>query len=201
VWGSDDPALGPDGVRWTEDHVHAPYRLEVLEGAPHWIPEVCAARFNELLLDHLARVDGDAVAGPCRVAAIDHVAITVADVDETIAWYRRVLGAELLYADAWRSGSMPVAIIGIGDSRLSLHPAATPAAPHADVPTPGSTDICFRALDGVDQLLAALARAGVGIVEGPVPRPAADGTPGTSVYVRDPDGNLVELLTTVPARA
>jgi pimeloyl-ACP methyl ester carboxylesterase/catechol 2,3-dioxygenase-like lactoylglutathione lyase family enzyme len=201
VWGADDPALGPDGVRWTEDHVDAPYRLEVLEDAPHWIPEVCAARLNELLLDHLARVEGQGVAGACRVAAIDHVAITVTDVEATIDWYRRVLGAELLYADAWRSGSMPVAIIRIGGSRLSLHPAAAPAEPHAAVPTSGSTDICFRALDGADHLQAALARAGVEIVDGPVPRPAADGTPGTSVYVRDPDGNLVELLTTVPARA
>ena len=56
VWGTDDPALGPDGVHRTGDFVQAPYRLEILEGAPHWIPEANAERFTELLLDHLASV-------------------------------------------------------------------------------------------------------------------------------------------------
>jgi pimeloyl-ACP methyl ester carboxylesterase len=56
VWGTEDPALGPDGAHWTAEHVHAPYRFEVLEGAPHWIPEVEADRFTTLLLEHLADV-------------------------------------------------------------------------------------------------------------------------------------------------
>lgn len=134
----------------------------------------------------------------CRVAGIDHVAITVADVDATIAWYERVLGAELLYGEAWRSGTMPVAIVQVGGSRLSLHRAAAPASPHAAAPTPGSVDICFRALGPVATIQRGLAAAGVEVVEGPVPRPAADGRRGASVYLRDPDGNLVELLTTEP---
>jgi pimeloyl-ACP methyl ester carboxylesterase len=58
VWGTDDPALGPDGARWTSEHVLGPYRFEVLEDAPHWVPEVEATRFTALLLDHLAVVDG-----------------------------------------------------------------------------------------------------------------------------------------------
>ena len=110
------------------------------------------------------------------VAGFDHVAITVADVDATLAWYERVLGAEPLYVDLWREGKLPVALLQVGESRLSVHPAAAPAAPHADAPTPGSADLCFR-------------------FDGPVPRPAANGAPGASVYFRDPDGNLLELLT------
>jgi catechol 2,3-dioxygenase-like lactoylglutathione lyase family enzyme len=69
-------------------------------------------------------------------------------------------------------------------------------APHAQVVTPGSADICFRADGRMDDILASLAQAAVPVVEGPVPRPAATAAPGASVYVRDPDGNLVELLTT-----
>ena len=54
VWSTDDVALGPDGARWTAEHVRAPYRFEVLEGVGHWIPEAEPERFNALLLDHLA---------------------------------------------------------------------------------------------------------------------------------------------------
>lgn len=131
-----------------------------------------------------------------RVVGLDHLAITVVDVDATIEWYERVVGAELLHADLWRSRAMPVALLQVGGSRLSLHDAASPAAPHARVVTPGSADLCFRAAGAVDDIVASLGAAGIPVVEGPVPRPAATGDRGTSVYVRDPDGNLVELLTT-----
>src|SRR6476646_226305 len=124
------------------------------------------------------------------VAGFDHVAITVADVDATLAWYERVLGAEPLYVDLWREGKLPVALLQVGESRLSVHPAAAPAAPHADAPTPGSADLCFRFDGPVTEILALLEAADV-----PVPRPAANGEPGASVYFRDPDGNLLELLT------
>jgi pimeloyl-ACP methyl ester carboxylesterase len=56
VWSTDDVALGPDGARWTAEHVRAPYRLEVIEDTGHWIPEAVPERFNALLLDHLASV-------------------------------------------------------------------------------------------------------------------------------------------------
>ena len=131
------------------------------------------------------------------IAGYDHVAITVADVDATIAWYERVLGGELQYADRWRAGELPVAIVRLGGCRLSVHPASAPASPHAAAPTPGSADLCFRYDGSVQAILDGFAAAGVEVVEGPVPRPAADGALGTSVYVRDPDGNLIELLTTV----
>jgi len=129
------------------------------------------------------------------VAGFDHVAITVADVDATIAWYQRVLGAEALYLDLWREGKLPVALLQVGASRLSVHPAAAPAAPHAGAPTPGSADLCFRFDGPVTEILALLEAAAVPVVDGPVPRPAANGAPGASVYFRDPDGNLLELLT------
>jgi catechol 2,3-dioxygenase-like lactoylglutathione lyase family enzyme len=132
------------------------------------------------------------------VEGFDHVAITVADVDATITWYERVLGAEPLHLDLWRDGTLPIALLRLGASRLSVHPASAPAAPHAAAPTPGSADLCFRWSGAVASILERLAACDVEVVEGPVGRPASDGTAGTSVYVRDPDGNLVELLTVSP---
>ena len=129
------------------------------------------------------------------IEGFDHVAITVADVDASIAWYERVLGAEPLHLDLWRDGRLPVALLQLGASRLSVHPAAAPAAPHAASPTPGSADLCFRWSGSVETILEQLASCGVEVVDGPVGRPASDGSAGTSVYFRDPDGNLLELLT------
>lgn len=129
------------------------------------------------------------------VSGFDHVAITVADVDATLAWYERVLGAHPLHLDLWREGKLPVALLQVGASRMSVHPAAAPAAPHADAPTPGSADLCFRFEGAVSEILDLLSAADVAVVDGPVPRPAANGETGTSVYFRDPDGNLLELLT------
>jgi catechol 2,3-dioxygenase-like lactoylglutathione lyase family enzyme len=129
------------------------------------------------------------------VEGLDHVAITVADVETTVDWYARVLGAQPLHLDLWREGKIPVALLQIGASRLSVHPAAAPAAPHAHVPTVGSNDLCFRYAGPVSEILAILTAHGIEVVEGPVPRPASNGERGQSVYFRDPDANLIELLT------
>jgi catechol 2,3-dioxygenase-like lactoylglutathione lyase family enzyme len=129
------------------------------------------------------------------VEGLDHLAITVADVEATLDWYERALGAERLHHDLFVSGAIPIALLQVGGSRLSVHPAAAPARPHAVVPTPGSADICFRWSGPVSGALEALAAAGGEVEEGPVPRPASNGEMGESVYCRDPDGNLVELLT------
>lgn len=129
------------------------------------------------------------------ISGFDHLAITCDDVDASIAFYERVLGAELLLAEQWRARAMPVALMQIGANRLSLHQAAAPAAPHARVPTPGSVDLCFRWEGPISAAVAHLEAQGVGIVEGPVPRPASNGARGSSVYFRDLDGNLLELLT------
>jgi catechol 2,3-dioxygenase-like lactoylglutathione lyase family enzyme len=129
------------------------------------------------------------------VVGFDHVAITVADVDATVDFYTRVLGAEPLMLDRWRSGELPVALMQVGGARMSVHPASAPVAPHADAPTPGSADLCFRYEGPVDEILATLAANDVAVADGPVPRPASNGARGTSVYFRDPDDNLLELLT------
>jgi catechol 2,3-dioxygenase-like lactoylglutathione lyase family enzyme len=129
------------------------------------------------------------------VEGIDHLAITVADVEATIAWYVRVLGAEALYLDRWREGTIPVVLLQVGHHRLSVHEAAAPAKPGAAVPTVGSVDLCLRWSGPLTDAQAHLDRQGVAIIEGPVARPAANGELGGSIYFRDPDGNLLELLS------
>jgi catechol 2,3-dioxygenase-like lactoylglutathione lyase family enzyme len=129
------------------------------------------------------------------VEGLDHVAITVADVEATVEWYERVLGAQPLLLDLWREGKVPVVLLQIGASRLSVHSAAAPAAPHANSPTVGANDICFRYGGPVSEVLRLLEKNGIDIVDGPVPRPASNGERGQSVYFRDPDENLIELLT------
>jgi len=130
------------------------------------------------------------------VRGLDHLAITVADVSATLRFYEEVLGAEALYEDLYLEGKIPIAMLQVGASRLSVHPASAPAKPHADVPTAGSADICFRFDGPIADAEALLAARGVDVLLGPVPRPAADGKEGRSVYFRDPDDNLLELLST-----
>ncbi|MEE3325958.1 MAG: VOC family protein [Myxococcota bacterium] len=130
------------------------------------------------------------------IERIDHLAITVEDMDATLAFYKRVLDAQTHYEAEFRKGEIPVVILQVGASRISVHVAVSPASPHAACPQPGSADICFRWTGTIQSAQARLRQEEVEIIEGPVPRPAADGKAGQSVYFRDPDGNLLELLTT-----
>ena len=130
------------------------------------------------------------------IVGLDHLAITVADIERTIAFYRGVFGCEILYEDLWRSGRIPIVSMRVGVNVINVHAAASPALPHAHCPTPGSGDICFRWEGPLQSAIDLLTEHDVPIVEGPVPRPAADGKVGRSVYFRDPDDNLMELLST-----
>ncbi len=131
------------------------------------------------------------------IRGFDHWAITVADIEKTIAFYRGVLGSEILYEDLWREGKCPIVSMRIGCNVINVHEAGKEASPHARLPTPGSGDFCMRWDAPLEAAVELLESHGVAIVEGPVPRPAADGEVGRSVYFRDPDGNLLELLSTV----
>ncbi|HAK64275.1 MAG: VOC family protein [Pseudomonadota bacterium] len=130
------------------------------------------------------------------IKGFDHYAITVADMEATLAFYRDVLGAEILWEKQWREGKMPVFSMQLGVNRMNVHPASKPMSPHARQPMPGSADFCFRWEGPIAHAAALLEKHGVAIEDGPVPRPAADGNWGQSVYFRDPDGNLLEFLST-----
>ena len=106
-----------------------------------------------------------------------------------------MLGAELCFADRWRSGEMPVAIIQLGGCRMSTPPGRRAGQAPCTRADTGLGRLCFRWRGPIADAVAALEGNGVAIVEGPVGRPASNGERGQSVYFRDPDENLIELLT------
>lgn len=130
------------------------------------------------------------------VAGIDHIAMTVRDIEVSADFYRRVLDAETPYEAAWRDGRIPVLVLRIGGATINLQAADNPAYIVADRPTPGAVDLCLRWSGPIATAEAHLRDRGIDVIEGPVPRFATDGSPGQSVYFRDPDDNLLELLST-----
>jgi catechol 2,3-dioxygenase-like lactoylglutathione lyase family enzyme len=119
------------------------------------------------------------------IRAIDHLVLTVADIDATVEFYEQLGMRREIF------GEGRVAL-HFGDQKLNLHLAGAEIAPHASEPTPGSADLCFLIDGRLSDLEAALADAGLPIELGPVERTGAQG-PIRSLYLRDPDGNLVEL--------
>jgi catechol 2,3-dioxygenase-like lactoylglutathione lyase family enzyme len=120
-----------------------------------------------------------------RIASLDHLVLTVADPDATIAFYER-LGMSREDFDDGRVA------LRFGDQKINLHRAGQPIQPHARRPTPGSADVCLLVEGTLDAVERELELAGVVFELGPVARTGALG-PIRSLYLRDPDGNLVEL--------
>jgi catechol 2,3-dioxygenase-like lactoylglutathione lyase family enzyme len=117
---------------------------------------------------------------------IDHVVLTVADVERTLAFYARVLGMKPV---AFGAGARA---LHFGNQKFNVHPVGRDDTVVARNPTPGAVDVCLVTRTPVAEVVAHLKAEGVPIEEGPVPRTGAVG-PITSVYFRDPDGNLVEV--------
>jgi len=121
-----------------------------------------------------------------KIDRLDHLVLTVRDVDASIAFYVDVLGMEAVTFGAGRRA------LAFGQQKINLHPAAAPLKPHAATPTPGAADLCLISGTPLAEVIAHLQRVGVAIEAGPVPRTGATG-PIQSVYFRDPDGNLIEV--------
>jgi catechol 2,3-dioxygenase-like lactoylglutathione lyase family enzyme len=118
--------------------------------------------------------------------AIDHVVLTVRDIPASVAFYTRVLGMrEVIFGDDRRA-------LAFGRCKLNLHQAGRELEPKAAHPAPGAVDLCLLARTPVADIARHLAAQGVAIEAGPIERTGAQG-PILSVYVRDPDGNLIEL--------
>jgi catechol 2,3-dioxygenase-like lactoylglutathione lyase family enzyme len=127
------------------------------------------------------------------IRGFDHVAITVADLEATCGWYRDLFGARPVNEHAV-DGKVLVRQIAMGGALLSVHQAGNGVELAADRPTVGAADLCFRWGSDIESAVALLQGHGIAIVEGPTPRRTADGLPSQSVYCRDPDGNLLELM-------
>jgi catechol 2,3-dioxygenase-like lactoylglutathione lyase family enzyme len=118
-----------------------------------------------------------------RVERLDHLVLTVASIEASVAFYTSVLGME---AVTFRGGRTALVF---GSSKINLHEAGREFSPKALRPTPGSADLCFIVEDALDNIVREL---GSLIEEGPVERTGARG-PIVSIYLRDPDQNLIEL--------
>jgi catechol 2,3-dioxygenase-like lactoylglutathione lyase family enzyme len=117
---------------------------------------------------------------------LDHLVLTVASLERTCAFYAEVLGMTVETFGAGRKA------LRFGDQKINLHRAGYEFEPKAKRPTPGSADLCFIAKTPLAEVVAHLGRSGVAIELGPVEREGAAG-PLLSVYIRDPDENLIEI--------
>jgi catechol 2,3-dioxygenase-like lactoylglutathione lyase family enzyme len=128
----------------------------------------CIHRNMEFVIDHL-----------------DHLVLTVADIDATIAFYASALGMEpVTFGDR--------KAVRFGEQKINLHQAGKEFEPKAAHPTPGSGDLCFITQTPIEDVISHLKALHHPIEEGPVERTGAVGTI-RSIYLRDPDFNLIEI--------
>lgn len=120
------------------------------------------------------------------IHALDHLVLTTAHKDACIDFYTRVLGMQLE-----RFGEGRIAL-RFGNQKINLHERGHEFEPKAQHPTPGSLDLCFLAAQPLDAVIEQLHAAGAKIIEGPVLRTGA-AFKLRSVYLRDPDQNLIEI--------
>ena len=132
---------------------------------------------------------------PPRVHALDHLVLTITDLNRTIAFFRDALGMMAHQFHA-ADGSQRSAL-SFGQQKINLHVAGHEFEPKAARPGPGTADLCFLTDTPLEDWQAHLADMGIETELGPVPRTGATG-PILSLYLRDPDGNLIEIGTAAP---
>lgn len=121
-----------------------------------------------------------------KILRLDHLVLTVEDLDTTVRFYEAVLGLEARAFDAGRTA------LHFGDQKINLHEVGKLIEPRAAQATVGSADLCFVTDTPIAAVLERLADEGVTVEKGPVAQTGAEG-PMTSVYFRDPSGNLIEV--------
>ncbi len=121
-----------------------------------------------------------------RIDRLDHIVLTVKDIEATCAFYAKVLGINVVMFGDNRTA------LTFGKQKINLHLAGHEFEPKALRPTPGSADICLIADTSLTEVIRHLHACGVEIIEGPVTKTGAVG-PIESVYIRDPDLNLIEI--------
>lgn len=121
-----------------------------------------------------------------KIRAIDHLVLTVADINRTLAFYTQVLGMEEITFGEGRKALL------FGCQKINLHQSGAEVLPNAQHAACGSADLCLLADTPLEEVLAELAQHGIEPISGIVPRTGAVGKI-ESVYLRDPDGNLLEI--------
>ena len=121
-----------------------------------------------------------------RIASIDHIVLTVADLQRTLDFYVRVLGMrEVDFANGRKA-------LAFGSQKINLHVKGEEILPNALNANVGTGDICLLTDTPLESVLGELEAAGIAVEQGVVPRTGALGAI-SSIYVRDPDGNLIEI--------
>jgi len=121
-----------------------------------------------------------------NINRLDHLVLTVKNIEITVQFYVSVLGMEKEEFGAGRFA------LKYGNQKINLHQVGKEFEPKADKPTAGSADLCFITEVPLDEAIDHVRSRGVEIIEGPVARTGATG-PITSFYFRDPDRNLIEV--------
>ncbi|UYO07395.1 VOC family protein [Paenibacillus sp. PSB04] len=121
-----------------------------------------------------------------NINRLDHLVLTVSNIDQTCEFYSRVLGMRTVTFGEGRKA------LHFGQQKINLHEAGKEFEPKAKTPMPGTADLCFITDDPIPDVIRHLEYCNVMIEEGPVLRTGALGSI-TSVYLRDPDGNLIEI--------
>jgi catechol 2,3-dioxygenase-like lactoylglutathione lyase family enzyme len=128
------------------------------------------------------------------VKSLDHLVLTVSDIETTTAFYDGILGMTtqaFIAADGSKRWAW-----GFGDQEINLHQVGAEFDPKAGHATAGSADLCFLTDTPLEAWLSHLNQARVAVVDGPVERSGATG-PIQSIYIRDPDDNLIEISTSL----
>lgn len=120
-----------------------------------------------------------------RVTRLDHLVLTVRDIEQSVAFYQKLGMKRQAFADNRTA-------LQFGDQKINLHQLGREYYPNAANTQSGSADLCFITCGSLEDTMAHLSAVGIDIEEGPVARTGATG-PIDSVYIRDPDGNLIEL--------
>ena len=121
-----------------------------------------------------------------KLKGIDHIVLTVASIDKSVEFYCKVLGFDEVNFGGGRKA------VQCGSQKINLHQVGAEFLPHAKRPTSGSGDICLVYDNDLVAIIEHIHRCDVEIEEGPVSRTGAIG-PINSIYIRDPDFNLIEL--------
>lgn len=121
-----------------------------------------------------------------KIKSIDHIVLTVSDIAQTCRFYSQILGMEEITFSNDRKA------LKFGSQKINLHLEGHEYEPIARQPTPGSADICLIVETSLSEVIMLLKNYGIPIVDGPIERTGAQGRL-ISIYIRDPDGNLLEL--------
>ena len=126
-----------------------------------------------------------------QISRIDHLVLTVQNIEESASFYESALGMEKILFGKNRLA------LKFGDQKINLHEYGNEFEPKAKQATPGSADLCFITPLGLEQAMAHIEKMGIEIIAGPVERSGANG-PILSFYFRDPDQNLIEIANEHP---